>query len=109
MRHARQKYNSDTHKRASLLNKAREEFGFMSDISGVTVDKPSKLRGDRVDVLIFEESGSNPNLVTTYIQSRALVEILGNKFGIRVVFGTGRFNFNLHLFILNILSIFAID
>ncbi len=89
MRHARQKYNSDTHKRASLLNKAREEFGFMSDISGVTVDKPSKLRGDRVDVLIFEESGSNPNLVTTYIQSRALVEILGNKFGIRVVFGTG--------------------
>lgn len=52
MRHARQKYNSDTHKRASLLNKAREEFGFMSDISGVTVDKPSKLRGDRVDLLL---------------------------------------------------------
>lgn len=89
MRHARQKYNADTHKRASLLNKAREEFGFMSDISGVTVDKPSKLRGDRVDILIFEESGSNPNLMTTYIQSRALVEILGEKFGIRVVFGTG--------------------
>lgn len=89
MRHARQKYNSDTHKRASLLNKAREEFGFMSDISGITVDKPSKLRGDRVDLLIFEESGSNPNLMTTYIQSRALVEILGQKFGIRVVFGTG--------------------
>lgn len=89
MRHARQKYNSDTHKRASLLNKAREEFGFMSDISGVTVDKPSKLRGDRVDLLLFEESGSNPNLITTYIQSRALVEILGNKFGIRVVWGTG--------------------
>lgn len=89
MRHARQKYNSDTHKRASLLNKAREEFGFMSDISGVTVDKPSKLRGDRVDLLLFEESGSNPNLLTTYIQSTALVEILGNKFGIRVVWGTG--------------------
>lgn len=27
--------------------------------------------------------------MTTYIQSRALVEILGQKFGIRVVFGTG--------------------
>lgn len=89
MRHVRQKYNSDTHKRASLLNKAREEFGFMSDISGVTVDKPSKLRGDRVDLLLFEESGSNPNLVTTYIQSTALVEILGNKFGLRIVWGTG--------------------
>ena len=37
----------------------------------------------------FEESGSNPNLLTTYIQARALVEILGNKFGIRVIFGTG--------------------
>ena len=92
-----------------MLNKAREEFGFMSDISGVTVDKPSKLRGDRVDLLLFEESGSNPNLLTTYIQSRALVEILGNKFGIRVIFGTGRFNFITHLFILNILIIFAID
>lgn len=69
MRHLRQKYNSDMHKRASLLNRARE--------------------GDRVDRLFFEESGSNPILVKTYLQSTALVEILGNKFGTRFVWGTG--------------------
>lgn len=89
MRHLRQKYNSDMHKRASLLNRAREEFGFMSDIIGFVVDVPRKLRGDRVDRLFFEESGSNPILVKTYLQSTALVEILGNKFGTRFVWGTG--------------------
>lgn len=87
MRHARQKYNSDRHKRASLLNKAREEFGFMSDIEGVVADNPRKLRGDRVDRLFMEESGSNPVLINTYIQSTALVEILGSKFGTRFVWG----------------------
>ena len=89
MRHARQAKNSDMVKRASLLNKAREEFGFMSEIAGTVADKPSKLRGDRVDLLLFEEAGSNPVLLDTYIQSRALVEILGDKFGIRVLWGTG--------------------
>lgn len=89
MRHLRQKYNSDMHKRASLLTKDREEFGFMSDIIGFVVDVPRKLRGDRVDRLFFEESGSNPILVKTYLQSTALVEILGNKFGTRFVWGTG--------------------
>lgn len=89
LRHLRQKYNSDMHKRASLLNRAREEYGFMSDISGIVVDIPRKLRGDRVDRLFFEESGSNPILLKTYLQGTALVEILGNKFGTRFVWGTG--------------------
>lgn len=89
MRHLRQKYNSDSHKKASLLTKSREEFGFMSDIEGFVVDSPRKLRGDRVDRLFFEESGSNPMLIKTYLQSTALVEILGNKFGTRFVWGTG--------------------
>ena len=89
MRHLRQKYNSDSHKKASLLTKSREEFGFMSDIEGFVVDTPRKLRGDRVDRLFFEESGSNPMLIKTYLQSTALVEILGNKFGTRFVWGTG--------------------
>lgn len=55
MKHLRQKYNSDTHKRASLLNKDREEYGWMSDIQGIVADEPRKLRGDRVDLLFFEE------------------------------------------------------
>lgn len=89
MRHVRQKYNNEMQKRASKLNKQREEYGWMSDIMGIVADNPRKLRGDRVDLLLFEEAGSNPVLLKTYIQSNALVEILGNKFGTRVVWGTG--------------------
>lgn len=81
--------NTDMHKRASLKSKQGEEFGWMSDILGIIVDDPRKLRGDRVDKLFFEESGSNPVLIKTYLQSTALVEILGEKFGTRFVWGTG--------------------
>lgn len=89
MRHVRQKYNSEDHKRASKLNKQREESGFMSEILGIVANVPRKLRGDRADLLLFEESGSNPFLVKTYLQSRALVEISGKKFGLRLLWGTG--------------------
>lgn len=89
MRHVRQKYNSDYHKRASKLNKQREESGFMSEILGIAADIPRKLRGDRADRLFFEEAGSNPVLIKTYLQSKALVEISGRKFGTRLVWGTG--------------------
>ena len=89
MRHVRQKYNNDMHKKASKLNKQREEYGWKSDILGIVADNPNKLRGERVDLLLFEEAGSNPVLLKTYIQSNALVEILGNKFGTRLIWGTG--------------------
>lgn len=89
MRHLRQAKNSDMHKRASLLNKDREEYGFQSEIVGLLADKASKLRGDRIDRLFLEESGSNPILVKTYLQGNALVEVLGKKFGTRFVWGTG--------------------
>lgn len=89
MRHLRQRYNSDSHKRASRLNKQREESGFMSEILGIVAEIPRKLRGDRADLLLMEEAGSNPILVKTYLQSRALVEISGQKFGVRVIWGTG--------------------
>lgn len=45
----------------------------------------------RVDLLLFEESGSHPSLIKTYLQSTALVEILGHKFGTRLVWGTGKY------------------
>lgn len=89
LRHIRQKYNSDIHKRASKLNKEREESGWMSEIMGILCDNPRKLRGDRIDRLFFEEAGSNPYLVKTYLQGNPLVEILGEKFGTRFVWGTG--------------------
>ena len=91
LRHRRMAINNDMCKRASSLNKDREEYGWMSQIQGVVSDKPSKLRGMRVDLLLFEESGSHPSLIKTYLQSTALVEILGHKFGTRLVWGTGKY------------------
>lgn len=32
----------------------------MSEITGINADKPNKIRGDRTDLLIYEESGSWP-------------------------------------------------
>jgi len=32
----------------------------MSEIEGIIADKPRKIRGDRTDILIYEESGSWP-------------------------------------------------
>jgi hypothetical protein len=91
MRHVRQKYNSDLYKKASKVNKQREELpnSWGSDIEGRVIDKPRKLRGDRIDRLFFEEAGSNPVLKKTYIQGNALVEVMGNKIGTRFVWGTG--------------------
>jgi hypothetical protein len=77
------------HKRASKVDKDRNESGWMAEIEGVVTDNPRKLRGARVYNLYFEEAGSFPGLIDTYIQSRALVDILGYKIGMRVVGGTG--------------------
>ena len=89
MRHIRQNVNSAYKKKASKLNREREESGFLSEISGVVVDAPNKLRGDRPDRIFLEESGSNPYLTTTWIQGDALVEVNGLKFGTKFAWGTG--------------------
>lgn len=91
MRHVRQKINTAYHKKASKINKQREELpnSWNSDIEGLVIDASSKLRGDRIDLLIFEEAGSNPILKETYIKGNALVEVGGNKIGTRLCFGTG--------------------
>lgn len=91
MRHVRQKYNDAYHKKASKINKQREELpsSWGSDIQGIVCDDPRKLRGDRIDLLFFEEAGSNPVLKKTYIQGRALVEVMGRRVGTRFSYGTG--------------------
>lgn len=81
--------NQGLHKRASKMTKQGEEYGHMAQISGQVVDKPDKLRGDRTERIIFEESGSNPSLLGTYSVSEALVIINGDRLGTRIVFGTG--------------------
>lgn len=83
------KKNADMERRASKVDREGNEFGHMATIEGLTVDNPRKLRGGRVERLIFEEAGSNPILIKTYNQAEALVEILGKRLGTRVVWGTG--------------------
>jgi hypothetical protein len=62
----------------------------MALLEGIVSDKPRKLRGRRVERLIFEESGSFGDLIETYIQAEALVVPGGIRMGTRYVFGTGR-------------------
>jgi len=72
-----------------IVNGQKVEDGWMSMIEAIVADNDRKIRGDRVDLLIYEEAGSNPVLRKSYIKGNALVEIGGNRFGIRVVGGTG--------------------
>lgn len=61
----------------------------MSDIVGFVVDVPRKLRGDRVDRLFFEESGSNPILVKYPTSSTALRRFWVINSELDSVWGTG--------------------
>lgn len=89
-KHLRMKKDTDKMKKASKVDKDGQEYGHNAIIEGVISDTPRKLRGRRVENLFFEESGSNPNLIETYIQSEPLVNFLGRRIGTRYVFGTGR-------------------
>lgn len=63
--------------------------GWQSMIEGVIADDPQKIRGDRVDTLIFDEAGSWPKFRVAFIQAEALVAINGVRFGIKLAGGTG--------------------
>jgi hypothetical protein len=89
MRRVRQGTNNDYHKIACKKNRQGEEYGHLSQISGIIADKSDKIRGDRTERVIFEESGSNPILLDSYAVAQALVIINGRRLGIRIVFGTG--------------------
>lgn len=88
-RHVRQKFDQSMHKRASKVDKDKNESGWKSEIIGITHDHPRKLRGFRANGIVFEEAGSDPMLETTYTQAEALVRVGGKRVGIRVVQGTG--------------------
>ena len=89
LRHVRQKFNNNETKRASKVSKDGSEFGWMSEINTIVADNPNKVRGTRVDRLIFEEAGSSKNLAKAWIQGAALVELGGTHFGSRIALGTG--------------------
>lgn len=89
MRRVRMGKDDNYTKKAIKKDKTGEESGHGAIISGQVVDKPDKLRGDRVDRLFFEESGSNPFLTDTWTVGEALVIINGRRHGTRIAWGTG--------------------
>lgn len=89
MKHLRQKIDNMYRKRASMINSQGDEWGPMSEIEGIVADNPGKVRGDRTERLIFEEAGSNKNLITSWVQGDALVNLGGVKVGIKLAGGTG--------------------
>lgn len=82
--------NTALKKRASFLKKVNGqdiEDGWMSQIEGIIADDDSKIRGDRVDLLVFEEAGHNKNLRKSFVKGEALCSLGGKKFGIMMAGG----------------------
>lgn len=84
--------NNALSRRASYLenrNGMKVEAGSMSTIRGIVADTPNKIRGDRCDLLLYEEGGSWLNSTKAFIQGDALIHIQGEQFGYKVIGGTG--------------------
>lgn len=92
MAHLSQAKNSNYLRRAShyeIRDGQKIEVGWGSQIQGIITDKPGKLRGDRTDILMFEECGLWPQFTKAYTQSDALVGQIGRQWGLRLMGGTG--------------------
>ena len=89
LRHASMKKKEPLWRRASMVDTQGQELktSFKSEVFGTILTNPRKLRGVRLELLLFEEAGSFPRLITTYNQSEALVTISGKKLGTRIVWG----------------------
>ena len=84
--------NTDTEKQAGEYiqqNGNKIPTGWQSTVRGINADDPQKVRGDRADLLIYDEAGSWPDLKKAVIQGEALVNIGGTRFGIKIIGGTG--------------------
>lgn len=89
-RRVRMTLNTKDHKRASIKGADLSERGHRSEVQGIIVDDPDKLRGDRIQKLIFEEAGADPVLVKKWVKGEALITVLGGKrVGTILAFGTG--------------------
>ena len=84
--------NTDTEKQAGEYiqqNGNKIPSGWQAVVRGINADDPQKIRGDRADLLIYDEAGSWPDLKKAVIQGEALVNIGGTRFGIKIIGGTG--------------------
>jgi hypothetical protein len=88
---ARNYKDTETHKRASYRDlKNGTEKGRMSEIMAITCkNDPSKGRGKRGKLLIFDESGSFPGLLKVWTVARKSVQQGKKAFGILASMGTG--------------------
>jgi hypothetical protein len=87
-----QAVNTSYRKKASyykIVNGQQIEVGWKSLIEGIVADDDSKIRGDRVDLLVLEEAGHNKNLRKSFIKGEALCTVGGTKFGLIIAGGTG--------------------
>lgn len=62
----RMKHNTLMHQQASYMDKKRNQFGYMSQIMGVIVNDPEKVRGKDGIKGVFEEAGSFKNLLKAW-------------------------------------------
>lgn len=88
-KHLRQYKDQDLVKRASYEDpEKRTEKRTGGEIQGAVVDHPRKLRGAR-GYVNFEEGGSFPHLVDSWMTAKDLAEQGGVKFAMMCVWGTG--------------------
>jgi len=93
----RQKTDTKTHRRASIVtdvNGVKTEIGYKSEIMGVSMkNDPQKMRGKNVKLMLYEEGGHFPNVVTTWQIARpSLEDDDGYAYGLQILFGTGSTN-----------------
>lgn len=77
------------HRKASYLDKRKDEKGYMSEIMGVIIDNPHKVRGKDGIKITYEEAGSFKNLKAALAISMPSVKDGGIMTGQISVFGTG--------------------
>lgn len=67
------------------------EQGYLSSITGITLkNDPERIRGTRGKLVLWEEGGKFPNLLTAWRVEQPAVETDdGEAFGLMVAFGTG--------------------
>lgn len=88
----RQVLDKNDEKKASyykVVNGQKIEEGFMSEVKGIIAENDRKIRGRRVQFLLFEEAGSNPVLLRSFIKGEELVQVGGDKIGVLGAGGTG--------------------
>lgn len=92
MRRLRQVKDQALFRRAShvaIVDGQKVESGQRSEIVGLVVDEPRKMRSDRVEILLMDEGGSWPDSEKAYEQAKSLVELQGRRVGNVFIFGTG--------------------